>query len=422
MSLAWTNKTDDKDYILAEDVNALAAAIIENENNKVDKVSGKGLSDNNYTDEEKAKLTGIEPNANNFVLKVGDGLDIESDGSLYVLPATNDAIDGRTQTSAPIVPSTVNYAIKAALTDDNRISDMTNAEKENARGVIGASGENELKNLKSLSIPQGKAEGSSAKITDGLAGESPLKLNVYGNTDETSGVGDLNSASGKYEISVSATGKNLLRYPYANKNTTTNGITFKTQQDGTVLINGTASADAVFYIVYTNKPIILKKSKQYTLSGGKSYSQGIILCLQDTTFKQSTWGGTITAEYEKYYAFIKVNSGTTVTNLVLKPQLEEGTSATEYEKYISGGTLTAALDRQLNTGEYIDFIGKKLVGADGETDITVSGELEIPETEACYISAGTQMSPEKTEVGYFQDINKVIKEMKNSILSLGGNV
>lgn len=276
--------------------------------------------------------------------------------------------------------------------------------------------------LKKQSIPQGKAEGSSAKITDGLAGESPLKLNVYGNTDETSGVGDLNSASGKYEISVSATGKNLLRYPYANKNTTTNGITFKTQQDGTVLINGTASADAVFYIVYTNKPIILKKGKQYTLSGGGAYKNGIILCLQDNSFKQSTWGGTITAEYEKYYAFIKVNSGTTATNFVLKPQLEEGATATEYETYISGGTLTAALDRQLNSGEYIDFIGKKLVSADGETDITVSGELEIPETEACYISAGTQMSPEKTEVGYFQDINKVIKEMKNSILSLGGNV
>ena len=80
------------------------------------------------------------------------------------------------------------------------------------------------------------------------------------------------------------------------------------------------------------------------------------------------------------------------------------------------------MDRQLNPGEYIDLIGKKLVSTDGETDITVSGELEIPETEACYISAGTQMSPEKTEVGYFQDINKVIKEMKNSILSLGGNV
>lgn len=561
------------------------------ESKKVDKAAGKGLSSNDYTDEEKLKLSGIEPNANNYVLPedvvkntdyatanksgvvVADivgGISTADNGRLRIKQSEDVDITYRNSIYYPITPRKLNFAVKSALSDDRRISDMTDTEKENARGVIGASSKDELKNLKSLSIPQGKAEGYPAKITDGLAGESPLKLNVYGNsgknmlkatdfysalqkvvekrgnslyyseleedgrncvrfadcwdakyqilpfkentqytismdcktttrivndsttgstlfvffyTDGTrtqvislkkdtawthktatsaagktlsaiglmsinwrnwcyvdvdtfqleegtaatdyeafDGVGDLNSASGKYEISVSATGKNLLRYPYANKNTTTNGITFKTQQDGTVLINGTASADAVFYIVYTNNPIILKKGKQYTLSRGKSYSEGIILCLQDNSFKQSTWGGTITAEYEKYYAFIKVNSGTTVTNLVLKPQLEEGAAATEYEKYVSGGTLTAALDRQLNSGEYIDFIGKKLVSAVGETDITVRGELEIPETETCYISAGTEMSPEKIEAGYYQDINKVIKEMKNSILSLGGNV
>lgn len=34
---------------------------------KVDKVEGKGLSSNDYTDEEKAKLAGVEENANNYV-------------------------------------------------------------------------------------------------------------------------------------------------------------------------------------------------------------------------------------------------------------------------------------------------------------------------------------------------------------------
>ena len=34
--------------------------------NKVDKISGKGLSTNDYTTEEKAKLEGIEENANNY--------------------------------------------------------------------------------------------------------------------------------------------------------------------------------------------------------------------------------------------------------------------------------------------------------------------------------------------------------------------
>lgn len=35
--------------------------------NKVDKVAGKGLSTNDYTNEEKSKLSGIEANANNYV-------------------------------------------------------------------------------------------------------------------------------------------------------------------------------------------------------------------------------------------------------------------------------------------------------------------------------------------------------------------
>lgn len=41
-------------------------ATIKTVNNKVDKISGKGLSTNDYTTEEKTKLEGIEENANNY--------------------------------------------------------------------------------------------------------------------------------------------------------------------------------------------------------------------------------------------------------------------------------------------------------------------------------------------------------------------
>lgn len=60
---------------------------------KVDKVDGKGLSTNDYTTEEKNKLSGIEENANNYSLpiasstvlggiKIGNGLSIDSNGVL----------------------------------------------------------------------------------------------------------------------------------------------------------------------------------------------------------------------------------------------------------------------------------------------------------------------------------------------------
>lgn len=52
---AYTKQESDSKY-----------ATIETVNNKVDKISGKGLSTNDYTTEEKTKLEGIEENANNY--------------------------------------------------------------------------------------------------------------------------------------------------------------------------------------------------------------------------------------------------------------------------------------------------------------------------------------------------------------------
>lgn len=61
---------------------------------KVDKVSGMGLSHNDYTDEDKAKLDGIEANANDYSLPVagselggvknGGDIAIQSDGTMQV--------------------------------------------------------------------------------------------------------------------------------------------------------------------------------------------------------------------------------------------------------------------------------------------------------------------------------------------------
>ena len=69
MALEWIDKIDGVDENSAGDVNALAAAIKDNEAaiaGKVDKVSGKGLTSNDYTDEDKSKLSGIEAEANKY--------------------------------------------------------------------------------------------------------------------------------------------------------------------------------------------------------------------------------------------------------------------------------------------------------------------------------------------------------------------
>lgn len=184
---------------------------------KVDKVNGKVLSDNNYTTAEKTKLSGIAEGANNYVLpedvvkntdyatiqkagvvKIGGGLTNGENGVLSINPATPASIYGRTDSNTPIVPSNLNEAVKAALSDSSRISDMTDTEKENARGVIGAAAQADLANKQDKltfdSIPTANSDNpvkSSAIKTalDNLATEVNKKqtpqttLSGYGITD-----------------------------------------------------------------------------------------------------------------------------------------------------------------------------------------------------------------------------------------------
>ncbi|MBR6923654.1 MAG: hypothetical protein IKH50_03860, partial [Oscillospiraceae bacterium] len=73
----------------AENVSGLSSALA----GKVDKETGKGLSDNNYTTEEKEKLAGIEAGANAYTLpaatsstlggvKQGENIEIAADGTI----------------------------------------------------------------------------------------------------------------------------------------------------------------------------------------------------------------------------------------------------------------------------------------------------------------------------------------------------
>ena len=56
------------------------------------------------------------------------------------------------------------------------------------------------------------------------------------------------------------------------------------------------------------------------------------------------------------------------------------------------------------------------------SDISVTGDLTSLESASITITCSSDVSPSKMEVTYYQDINKVIEELKNAILSQGGNV
>lgn len=82
------------------------------------------------------------------IIKPGDGIGVV-DGVISTKVADGSLISGRSSSviiNEVITPSNLNMAVKAAISDDNRINDMTDTEKENARGVIGAIGSTELNN------------------------------------------------------------------------------------------------------------------------------------------------------------------------------------------------------------------------------------------------------------------------------------
>lgn len=150
-----------------------------------------------------------------------------------------------------------------------------------------------------------------------------------------------------------AVGKNLI--PFKVKTEVVNGVTATTRADGSITLDGTATANAYFYM-----PDMMIKAGTYTLSTGGNLAGGTSLVLR--TRSGNVWliniqaGSKSKTEAVSYsgaaQAYIAVASGTTVSNLTIYPQLEAGSEATAYEPY--QGMTTALEDGDsldLATGE-----------------------------------------------------------------------
>lgn len=113
------------------------------DSNKVDKVSGKGLSTNDYTTVEKNKLAGIADNANNYSLpaatatalggvKVGTNINVSS-GTISVATGTTSA-RGVVQLENAASTSTTTAATPAAV---NTVKSIAEAKQSPATSLAG---------------------------------------------------------------------------------------------------------------------------------------------------------------------------------------------------------------------------------------------------------------------------------------------
>lgn len=147
-------------------------------------------------------------------------------------------------------------------------------------------------------------------------------------------------------------GKNYIK-PYQTSGSIERaGVTFTMNEDGSILINGTATGNiyAEFVFIFGNTstrtdPVLpLDENATYTFSAqikSGTYSGRSILYIQYNAPNAETsiaMGGskTITGANGLYRSWVRAFSGDTFDNLTLCPQLELGTTKTDFEPFVGG--------------------------------------------------------------------------------------
>ena len=199
-------------------------------------------------------------------------------------------------------------------------------------------------------------------------------------------------------VTLKVLGKNLLPFPYYDTTKTENGITFTVNSDGSITANGTATANAVFYLVRGSniQNLVLGANRNVSFSGcpAGGSSSTYMIALQSTDYTQDKRdygeGVSFVTTRNDYYMFIRVYSGTTVSNLTFYPQVEYDTAKTPHEPYI----------------EPVNYP----VGVDG----VVQGVVAIyPNTTLTTDTAGAIIDCE-----YNRDANKVVNSLLERIAAL----
>ena len=146
------------------------------------------------------------------------------------------------------------------------------------------------------------------------------------------------------EITLRACGKNLIAYPYRNNSGTINGVDFTVNDDGSVTVNGTATANVNFYLCYDKQMNF--PAGRYMMSGcpeggslstyrmeAYSYSDD-----NKVIFSEKDVGGGVELDLTDDLHFgvrISIFPGVVCNGLIFYPQIEHGNMATAYEPYHS---------------------------------------------------------------------------------------
>lgn len=210
----------------------------------------------------------------------------------------------------------------------------------------------ELQNIKETSVVQGQEYSFTSNV---FTGYKYYRLYLYNNASNPTTEGEKTdyydikfqegSTAAPYSpynqgtVTIKQRGKNLFDVSkFASA--TSNGITLSFNSDGNIVLNQTATAQANFNSSHIDMDGSINTGDMVTLSGG---SENVTVAIQTFTSDDTYIGAsrdsgstvkyTIPNNASKYAFNIRIPSGTVLSDYVLKPQLEKGSTATTYEPY-----------------------------------------------------------------------------------------
>lgn len=242
--------------------------------------------------------------------------------------------------------------------------------------------------------------GSASLSIDNAQGQLQSVALEMGCVANQAGTGDpspenIRAISGHESVEIAACGKNLL--PINTWSNASQGITTTSNEDGTYTVNGTATGVNAYDI--DSRFGYLIPGETYTLSGGKN---GVKLLLTvnnadgyvrnhaiSSNGNAATFVAEDLADGEYNRIVIQCDSGTTVDNVTIYPQLEAGDTATAFEPYRSmgGGTVTPT---------------EPLYGlpeAEDTVEVSVEGDVTVTRRTAALELDGTEDFGFDTSIG-----------------------
>lgn len=171
---------------------------------------------------------------------------------------------------------------------------------------------------------------------------------------------------GRDSVTVERCGENLVKFPYSTSSANKNGLVITLQQDGSITVDGTATADTWYSVeegIEKRLPINTPMALSGCPAGGSTKSYFLGLFLSRKWFPDSGNGNTdIKFTTREFVSRVQVSiaKGTVCNNLTFYPKIEVGTTITPYSKY-QGSTNTLTLPETVYGGEVDAVTGEGMI-------------------------------------------------------------